>query len=187
MFLKDILLAMFLFAAHSVSHPTFYNLTMDDDEICHSPDPAPIRSWHIHVHYWGENKKSVESAHRLRERFIKRFKDELGPECESPMHNDYMCMLGDRPVPGGPFLTAQWAVFLLPEHFEEAVSWMAQHRHNHDVLLHPNSGCIVPDHTHWAFWLGDRWKLDLSIFEDSINRPFHLQEQKNNDEVPAEK
>ena len=70
MFRKDILFFMCLIAGLSVAHPTFYNLTMDDEARCYDPTPAPIRSWHIHVHYWGENKESVKSAHRLRERYM---------------------------------------------------------------------------------------------------------------------
>ena len=64
---------------------------------------------------------------------------------------------------------------------------MAQNRDNHDVLVHANSGCIVPDHTSWAIWLGDKWKLDLSIFERGTNLPFDLQNLTSSAVVAEEK
>ena len=106
-----------LFAALCAAHPTFYNLTLEDDVSCHEPNPARIRSWHIHVLYWGTNKESVASAQDLKERFKAAFNETLGPDCEGLTHNDRMCMLEDSPVPGGPFLTGQWAVYIMPEHF----------------------------------------------------------------------
>ena len=48
---------------------------------------------------------------------------------------------------------------------------MAQHRNNHDVQVHPNSGCVIADHSTWSIWLGDKWKVDLSLFPEDL-KPF---------------
>ena len=41
---------------------------------------------------------------------------------------------------------------------------MVQHRGVYDVLIHPNTGCSVLDHTDWAMWAGDKWELDTTVF-----------------------
>jgi len=47
-----------------------------------------------------------------------------------------------------------------------------QNRGNYDVLIHPNSGCELEDHSWWAFWGGNPWELDLSIMSHDMPFPW---------------
>jgi aromatic ring-cleaving dioxygenase len=66
----------------------------------------------------------------------------------------------------GPFLTAQTAVFIPVNLYEQAVSFMVKNRGRLDVFIHPNSGCGVEDHLLHGLWGGNRWEIDGSIFFD---------------------
>jgi len=57
----------------------------------------------------------------------------------------------------GPFATAQWSVFLMPEDFADIVPWFLQNRNGYDLLVHPNTGCELEDHSWWALWAGTAW------------------------------
>ena len=47
----------------------------------------------------------------------------------------------------GSLCTAQYS-FFIPKHFyEETVAWTMQHRNHLDIMVHPNTGCEVEDHT----------------------------------------
>ena len=48
--------------------------------------------------------------------------------------------------------------------------WMMQRKGEFSVLVHPNSGCEIEDHSWWAYWGGAPWPLDLTIF--SYDQPF---------------
>jgi aromatic ring-cleaving dioxygenase len=63
--------------------------------------------------------------------------------------------------PVGPFLTAQWAIFVTNDLFSETVQWFTQHRGKYDVLIHPNSGCEIEDHSWWTIWAGNPWEINL--------------------------
>jgi aromatic ring-cleaving dioxygenase len=154
----------------SFSHPTIYS-NIPRNQTCYGPTPAKIYSWHIHVLYWQNHKEHAEGARQLRQKFIETFSKYLKPGCHSLYHNNNMCMFEDS-GPGGPFLTAQWAVFVTPEHFEKTVIWIMQNRGKYDVLVHPNSGCELADHSSWAFWGGNKWELDMTIFSHDYPFPW---------------
>ena len=67
-------------------------------------------------------------------------------------------------LPAGPFVTAQLSFFVPKAHYERAVSWSLQNKGDLDLLVHPNSGCEIEDHSIWAFWGGNSWPIDLTIF-----------------------
>lgn len=91
--------------------------------------------------------------------------------------------------PVGPFLTAQWSIFVPNENFFEVSSWAAQHRGQYDILIHPNSGCELEDHTWWALWGGNPWEINMDAF--SYDQPFpwvekstkELKEDQNTTEI----
>ena len=56
--------------------------------------------------------------------------------------------------PEGPFLNAEWGVFIPLENFERVIEWVMQNRGSYDVLIHPNTGCMIEDHSDWAIWAG---------------------------------
>ncbi len=48
-----------------------------------------------------------------------------------------------------------------PDQFGVLVPWLMVHREGLDILVHPETGEDVEDHTDRALWLGE--KLDLNI------------------------
>ncbi len=155
-----------------MAHPTYY-LNPNDrrNETCYSPTPAKIYSWHIHVLYWQSNEEDAKGARLLRENFRSAFEGTLGQkECNSTFHMENLCLFADIDKPDGPFLTAQWAVFVPIDHFYSTVSWIMQNRNGYDVLVHPNSGCEIEDHSWWAFWGGNPWQINFDAF--SYDYPF---------------
>lgn len=146
-----------------LSHSTKYQINRN--ETCYSPTPAKIYSWHFHVLYWQINEEHTKGTYELRDLFMETFKHRLGPECTSNYHQDKMCMFKPSKQPNGPFLTAQWSIFFLNEDFTEIVPWIMQHRGKYDVLVHPNSGCDLEDHSWWAFWGGNPWPINLDAFD----------------------
>lgn len=111
--------------------------------------PPEIDSFHAHVYY---NSAARETAARVREQLGDRFEVQLG-------------RWHDQPI--GPHPTSMYQVAFLPDQFAQIVPWLMLHREGLDILLHPNTGDAVADHTNHALWLGD--KLNLNI--DSLRRP----------------
>ncbi|KAL4464092.1 hypothetical protein ABPG74_006029 [Tetrahymena malaccensis] len=160
--MNKLALCLFAFVVFALAHPTKYQV--DRNVTCLKPTPAPIKSWHIHILYWQNNQKSVEGAYQLRDKFMKDFAHVLGAPCTDLFHQDHLCMFEAYDRPDGPFLVAQWAAFVPLEHFQAVTQWSIQNRSGYDLLIHPNSGCEVEDHTWWAMWSGTPWQLDTSIF-----------------------
>ena len=48
------------------------------------------------------------------------------------------------------------------------IPWLSQNRGEFSFLIHPNTGCAHEDHTKWAFWVGEKWNLDTSIFKEGV-------------------
>lgn len=72
----------------------------------------------------------------------------------------------------GPFLSGEWAVYTPLENFLQVSMWFEQHRNGFSVLSHPNSGCLLLDHSEWAFWMGDSWQVNTFMFpEDNLYNP----------------
>lgn len=166
----QVLSALFFVAAALVAnaHPTHYKV--DRNASCYDPEPAKIYSWHVHLLYWNTNVNNTAGAYVIREKFIAEFKDRLGPQCTDLFDQNQMCMFAPDIQADGPFLTAQWAVFLKNEDFADIVPWFMQHRGNYDILVHPNSGCELEDHSWWCMWGGNPWEIDLSVM--SHDEPF---------------
>ena len=155
--------------ALAVAHPTYYP-DVYRNESCYNPEPAQIYSYHIHLVDLQTNQKDTEDAYKIRERFRVRFASKLGPDCHDLFHNEYSCILDPDEGPAGPFPVANWSVFVLPESLELMAAWMVQNRGRFSVLVHPNSGCEVEDHSDWTMWSGNPYPLDMTIF--SHDRPF---------------
>lgn len=103
---------------------------------------ARITGYHAHIYYGAETR---EVAARVREG-LAAFEVRLG-------------RWHDRPI--GPHPQAMYQVAFLPDQFAQVVPWLMLHREGLDVLVHPETGDDVLDHTNHALWLGK--KLDLNI------------------------
>jgi aromatic ring-cleaving dioxygenase len=130
---------------------------------------VPLISYHIHVLFPRTDEEKVAAALRFQHDFMEAF-DLLGkPNCSmtagdpSPQ-TAAMCAFEIDWDAAGPFLTAQYSFFVPSPILTAAQAWAVRHRGILDVLVHPNSGCEVEDHTKWALWGGSKWELDTSIF-----------------------
>jgi aromatic ring-cleaving dioxygenase len=140
------------------------------NQTCWDPVPKEILHYHVHLFYHQASMVNTEGARRIRDKFIEVFRDKLGPPCNSSFHINYLCMFEDIDKPDGPFITAQWAVFLPIANFHEVTSWFLQNREDYDVLIHPNTGCEIEDHSWWALWAGN--KMDINYDAFSYDYPF---------------
>lgn len=50
-------------------------------------------------------------------------------------------------------------------HSQRTVPWIMQRRGALDVLVHPNSGCGLEDHTQWPLWGGNAWEINRELFK----------------------
>ena len=106
-------------------------------------DPAAIAGWHAHIYY---DPASRPRAEKLREGIAAGFAVRLG-------------RWHDQPV--GPHPQAMYQVAFGAGDFATLVPWLALNRNGLDVLVHPETGDDVTDHTDHAIWLGTRLPLDI--------------------------
>lgn len=164
------ILVIFALVFLTSSHPTYYKV--DRNITCVNPNPAPIFSWHIHVLYWNKNANHTAGAYAIRDKFHAAFKDRLDAPCTDLFHQQKLCMFNPDGEAIGPFLTAQWAVFVTTDDFADVIPWFIQNRGNYDVLIHPNTGCELEDHSSWAAWAGNPWEIDLEAFGHDFPWPW---------------
>jgi DOPA 4,5-dioxygenase len=53
-----------------------------------------------------------------------------------------------------------------PEKFADVVSWLALNRAGLVMLVHPETGDALRDHTDYAMWMGAVRPLDLSVLSE---------------------
>jgi len=143
-----------------VSHPTFYNISGTNIDCSNAP---PVYSYHIHV-LWNQvdtNKTVVGLA--LREKFMEAFHLKDGQPCDSDntTHPTAFCMFPTMMEGMGPFPVANWIVLVTSDWLGDTVAWIQMNHGDFDVLIHPNTGCEVHDHTVYAIWIGNKWPLNL--------------------------
>ncbi len=102
-----------------------------------------IDGYHAHIYY---DPTTRDIAARVREGLGERFDVRLG-------------RWHDKPV--GPHPISMYQVAFAVAEFPRVVPWLMIHREGLDVLIHPETGDDVVDHTDHAMWLGT--KLDLDI------------------------
>jgi aromatic ring-cleaving dioxygenase len=102
-----------------------------------------ITSFHAHVYY---NSATRDIAAQVREGLGDRFNVQLGRWHDTAI---------------GPHPTAMYQVSFLPDQFAQVVPWLMLHRQGLDILVHPNTGDALADHTDHALWLGEKLPLNL--------------------------
>ncbi|WP_341528388.1 DOPA 4,5-dioxygenase family protein [Nostoc sp. UHCC 0302] len=102
-----------------------------------------IKGFHAHIYY---DAASRGVAAHVREELGARFEVQLGSWHDNPV---------------GPHPKAMYQLAFLPNQFANVVSWLMLNRGGLDVLVHPETGDEVVDHTDHSLWLGE--KLDLNI------------------------
>ncbi|WP_026731877.1 DOPA 4,5-dioxygenase family protein [Fischerella sp. PCC 9605] len=106
-----------------------------------------ITGFHAHVYF---DTASREAAARVREGLGAMFDVRLG-------------RWHDRPI--GPHPQAMYQVAFSPEQFGQVVPWLMLNREGLDVLIHPETGDDVKDHTEHSLWLGEKLELNLDFLK----------------------
>jgi len=104
-----------------------------------------IRNTGFHAHIYFDTA-SRDVAARVREGLGTRFDVRLG-------------RWHDKPI--GPHPKAMYQVAFLPDQFGTVVPWLMLNREGLDILVHPDTGNDLADHTEHSLWLGT--KLDLNL------------------------
>ncbi len=113
-----------------------------------APTGKAITGYHAHVYYAAATKAT---ARDLRDAIAAQFPD---------------LVIGrwhDEPV--GPHPTGSYLVTFSTPRFANMVPWLMLHRRGLVVLVHPETGNDLADHTEHAIWMGGMPDLDVSAFE----------------------
>ena len=113
-------------------------------------DPKSITGYHAHIYY--PDPASRERAAVIRETVDSNFDVRLGRWRDQPV--------GPQPVP-------MYQVAFAPDQFPELVPWLMLNRTELTVLVHPETGDQVADHTTNALWLGQVLPLDIEFLRHS--------------------
>ena len=101
--------------------------------------------YHAHVYFDSQTEKEAELLYGL-----------IG----NMFPNVRLGTIHDRPL--GPHTKPMFQVLLTPEMFGPVVSWLMLNRAGLDVLVHPETGDEIADHTKHVLWLGSPVALDLN-------------------------
>lgn len=110
-----------------------------------------ITSFHAHVYY---DPDAREAAARVREGLGDLFQVQLG-------------RWHDKLV--GPHTKSMYQVAFAPDQFDKVVPWLMLHREGLDILVHPNTGDAVADHTNHALWLGEKLAINIEPLKQVQN------------------
>ncbi len=103
-------------------------------------------SYHAHVYF---DQSTIEFARKLCHDTGDKFGLQVG-------------RVHERPV--GPHTRWSCQILLEEKDLEQVVPWLEQHRGGLSVLIHPDTGDDLADHTVHAQWLGEPVALKLEIF-----------------------
>ena len=110
-------------------------------------EPAGVSAYHAHVYYLPETRADAAA---VRERLSARFEVQLGRWHDLPI---------------GPHTRGMYQVLFASAEFARVVPWLMLNRRGLDVLVHPDTGDDLADHTRHALWLGDRLPLRLEALQ----------------------
>ena len=115
-------------------------------------DASEITGYHAHLY---TDTDVHELAARLRDEIPKHFTVQLG-------------RWHDKPI--GPHAKAMYQVAFAPDELPKLLPWLMLNRGAMSVLIHPETGDEVADHTAHALWLGPQLPIDVEFlrkFADS--------------------
>ncbi len=110
-------------------------------------EPTKITGFHAHVYF---DTASCDAAKRVREGLGALFDVQLG-------------RWHDKPI--GPHPKAMYQVAFLPEQFGKVVPWLMLNREGLNILIHPETGNDLRDHTDHSLWLGEKLKLNIEFLQ----------------------
>lgn len=116
-------------------------------------NPDIVSEYHVHIYFMDAEARA--HAFRLRERLLDSFNGVAG---------------GVRDVPGGPHPAPDLLVSLPVERFADAVPFLMLNRHGLSILVHPETGAPLADHTENALWLGRPLAVNEEFLQAFENR-----------------
>ncbi|MEG4916281.1 DOPA 4,5-dioxygenase family protein [Microcoleus sp. B7-D4] len=111
-------------------------------------DTIEIVGFHAHIYFDADSR---DAAERVREG-LAQFEVQLG-------------RWHDKPI--GPHPQAMYQVAFLPSQFGKVVPWLMLHREGLDILVHPETGDDVADHTLHSLWLGEKLELNVEVLRQA--------------------
>ncbi len=108
-------------------------------------DTVKITGFHAHIYF---DPATRDAAARVREELGTRFEVRLG-------------RWHDKPI--GPHSKAMYQVAFSPNLFGELIPWLMLNREGLDILVHPETGDDVADHTDHSLWLGNKLELNIEF------------------------
>lgn len=106
---------------------------------------SAIKDYHVHVYF---DQTTQETAERVRDGLAERFDVELGR-----IHFKAM----------GPHPQWMYQVKFDPDEFSKLVPWLMLNHEGLNVLIHPQTGDDVADHSNNALWLGKQLELNIEF------------------------
>lgn len=120
--------------------------------------PSTITGYHAHVYYDGPAAR--DHAGWMRERLQALFEVRMG------RWRDFLV---------GPHPTPMYQVAFAPDQFERIVPWLALNHGELSILIHPETGNDVADHSDHALWIGKQMDLFLENLpgfeEEDVDQP----------------
>ncbi len=112
-------------------------------------DPARIKAWHAHIYY---DAISRPRAAKLRAAIEQTFKVTMGR-----WHD----------IPVGPHPQAMYQIAFESDQFPVLAPFLTMNQNNLTILLHPESGRPLDDHTLHAAWMGEVLPLVTRILPET--------------------
>lgn len=117
----------------------------------------PVEFWDFHVYY---DEKTREQANKLKQKLLSDFPQEA-------KEGAIIVKQLKVEAPLGPHYDLFWEVDVARvDVFAKILSWFVQHHQDLSVLIHPQTGFDLLDHTTHALWLGERKELKTFVFPD---------------------
>jgi aromatic ring-cleaving dioxygenase len=110
-------------------------------------DPRAITSYHAHIYY--DPAATRERADRLRERVAAAF-----PQAKLGRWHDELV---------GPHTRSMYQIAFPREMLEKFLPWLMLNRDGLAILLHPETGNALADHTANAVWFGEVLPLKTDV------------------------
>lgn len=135
----------------------------EDPKTCHESAYGikyvePIEFYDFHIYYFARNDKSRTEAFELLDKLLADFPEYAaeGSMIVKKLPNDTII---------GPHPTQFWEVDVKrPEVFVRLLGWFQLNHGNLSVLIHPQTGYDLKDHTDRALWLGEKLPILTDIF-----------------------
>ncbi len=112
---------------------------------CEELSMRKVSGFHAHVYF---DPARRDEAVQIRTQVGSRFRVQLGS-----VHD----------VPVGPHPKGMFQIVITNDQFGIVVPWLMLNRHGLDVLVHPETGDDLADHTRFAIWLGQILPLKLDV------------------------